>query len=88
MATPCWQQRAPDTALLGCVLYLQGWEPPKGRPCKAMKWQRALKREEGFPTTQKPVLRLHAVSLAPTVCPDTMELNSRAAETAVKGEGN
>lgn len=53
----------------------------------------AMSFEEGFLTTKKPVLDFDAtpfstVPFPPTVCYDTMELNSRAAEITVKGEGN
>lgn len=53
----------------------------------------AMSFEEGFLTTKKPVLDFDAtpfstVPFPPTVCCDTMKLNSRAAEITVKGEGN
>jgi hypothetical protein len=60
--------------------------PPKGDSCKAIK---LMSFGEGFLTTEKAALHFNAMSFStvpfpPTVCCDTMELNSRAAEITVK----
>lgn len=78
---------------MGKVVGLKGGFFPlvKGNSLQSNKM--AMNFEEGFLTTKKPVLDFNAMSFStdpflPTVCYDSMELNSRAAEITVKGEGN
>lgn len=79
--------------MVGKVVGLKGGFFPlvKGNSLQSNKI--ATSFEEGFLTTKKPVLDFNAMSFStvafpPTVCYDSMELNSRAAEITVEGEGN